>query len=53
MIYGHRKEFENFQKNILLGPSFGPFGRLVIEKLESGGKKKKKNYRKMFALEWK
>lgn len=41
MIYDHRKELENFQENIFLGPSFGPFGRLVIEKLESGEKKKK------------
>lgn len=56
MIYDHRKELENFQENIFLGSSFGHFGRLVIEKLESGGKKKiknkrKKNYRKMFGLE--
>lgn len=34
MIYGHRKEFEDFQKDILLSPSFNPFGRLGIEKLD-------------------
>lgn len=42
MIYGHRKEFKNFQKNIPLSPSFPSFGRLVMEKIEPWEKNKEK-----------
>lgn len=52
MIYGHGKEFQNFQKNILLSPSFSALGRLAMEKLEPW-EKIKKNYRKLFSLDWK
>lgn len=50
MIYGHGKEFEDFPKDVLLSPSFNPFGRFGMEKLDPW-EKNKKNYRKLFLLE--